>query len=115
VSLDFSYVGFFIIEMSILAGLIYGYKSFSKVLKAYHTERYIKVKREMEYFMIVWTIPLFLSILIRFVLIIESIGLAKYADSTENFWRTLQTINLGFLYMFQSYGILLLKGSNDPL
>ena len=100
VSLNFSYIGFLIIEVTILAGLIYAYKQFTTILKLYHLDRYQKVKKEMEHFMIVWIIPLVLSIVIRSILIIEATGISSFDDTTRNLFRTLQTLNLGFLYMF---------------
>ena len=80
VSLDFSYIGFFIIEVAILIGLVYSYRTFTVALKTFHLERYIKVKKEMEYFMIVWIIPLVVSILIRFILMLESTGVSHFSD-----------------------------------
>lgn len=86
-----------------------------KTLKAFSSERYLKMKRENQKFMLAWCFPMSLSILIRFILMLEITGAAEFADSTRNFWRTFQTINLGLLYMLQSYGLLLSKGSNDAL
>jgi fructose-specific phosphotransferase system IIC component len=80
VSLDFSYIGFFIIEVAILIGLVYSYRTFTVALKTFHLERYIKVKKEMEYFMIVWIIPLVVSILIRFIFVLESTGVSHFSD-----------------------------------
>ena len=82
-------MGFFLIECSILGGLIYAFVLFSKTLKDYNLERYIKVKNEMQYFMVVWVIPLSLSIIVRFILMLESTGICSFADHTRNSFRTL--------------------------
>jgi len=100
VSLNFSFVGFLIIECSILGMLIYSFRLFTQTLKLYHLERYQKVIKEMNRFMIVWLIPLFFSIIIRFILMLESTGISHFGNETRNIVRTLQTINLGFLYVF---------------
>ena len=100
VSLNVSYVGFLIIEISILVALIHSFKEFSIALKKYHKERYIKVKKEMYYFMICWTLPLIASLIIRSIILIESTGLANFSDDSRNFFRTLQTISYGFVFIF---------------
>lgn len=39
--------------------------------------------------MVVWVIPLSLSIIVRFILMLESTGICSFADHTRNSFRTL--------------------------
>ena len=68
----------------ILIGLVYSYNQLVKLLKEYHSVRYLEVRLQLTFFMLTETIPLTLDIVVRVIKILY-IHTSVISDEVYNF------------------------------
>ena len=61
-----------IIELTILVGLVYSYRSLTLLMQQHHPDRYLEIKQSMKYFLYVETVPFSYEVVYNFLLFLKS-------------------------------------------
>jgi len=101
-------------ELMILIGLVYSYYQLVKLLKEYHTLRYLEVRIQLTFFMLTEIIPLSLDIVYLVISILYS-STSVIPDEVHNFVNTFDAYLWTIYPVLQAFGMLVLKDSKDPI